>query len=88
LGTPLQAAPCDIVTAWPGTSVEHNLAAAESFKDVINDFAVIQMVAPVWEHTLIISSRWDSVIDITSQVDCPFEMRRLPPSVSNNMQTN
>src|SRR5260370_13034829 len=31
----------------------------------------------------IISSRWDSVIDITSPVDCPFVMKRhLPGSVS------
>jgi len=52
LGTPLQAAPGDVVTAWSGTPVEHNLAAAESFQDVINDFAVIQMFPPVWEHTL------------------------------------
>jgi len=52
LGTPLQAAPGDVVTAWSGTSVEYNLAGAESFQDVINDFAVVQMFPPVWEHAL------------------------------------
>jgi hypothetical protein len=51
LGTRLQAAPRDIVTAWPGTPVVHNLAATESFQDLINYFAVVQMVAPVREHT-------------------------------------
>src|SRR5437868_707970 len=37
----------------------------------------------------IISSRWDSVIDITSPVDCPFVIERhLTPSVSINVHTH
>jgi hypothetical protein len=49
-GARLQAWARDIVTTRSRTPVEHNLAAAESFQDVVNHFAVIQMFLPVWEH--------------------------------------
>lgn len=48
--TGFPARTCDVLATWPRTSVEYNAITRETFQDMVNHPAIIEMFSPVGKH--------------------------------------
>jgi hypothetical protein len=51
LTTGFQAHTCDVLATWPRTFIEYDAITRETFKDMVDYPAIIEMFSPVGKHT-------------------------------------